>query len=211
MDSGFRQGLSPVEREMLAAGMVDVRSIDSSISVDLKYASTDNFLKTIIYKDLRKAYLQQDVAMKLARAQSYLKEKYPSYSLLIYDAARPVSYQQQIWDAVVMPVAEKTKFVANPKNGSLHNFGAAVDLSIIDGNKKELDMGCTFDTLSPIAYPVMEWKFLADGLLSQQQVDNRRLLREVMYRAGFFNIQTEWWHFNACTRAEAIGKYKRIE
>jgi D-alanyl-D-alanine dipeptidase len=210
-DSGFRKALSPIELEMLASGMVDIKTIDSSIAVDMKYASTDNFLKINFYKDLNKAYLQKEVALKLARAQAFLKEKFPAYSLLIYDAARPVRFQQQIWDSVKLPINEKTKYVSNPKNGSLHNFGAAVDLSIIDGNKKELDMGCTFDTLSPIAYPMLEWKFLAEGVLTKQQINNRSLLREVMRQAGFFNIQTEWWHFNSCTRAEAIRKYKRIE
>lgn len=207
----FRKVLSPIELKLLASGMVDVKTIDSSIAVDMKYASTDNFLKINFYKDLNKAYLQKEVALKLARAQACLKEKFPAYSLLIYDAARPVRFQQQIWDSVKLPINEKTKYVSNPKNGSLHNFGAAVDLSIIDGNKKELDMGCTFDTLSPIAYPVLEWKFLAEGLLTKQQINNRSLLREVMRQAGFFNIQTEWWHFNSCTRGEAIRRYKRIE
>ncbi len=209
--SGFREALSPIELEMLAAGMVDIKSIDSSIAVDMKYASTDNFLKTNFYKDFNKAYLQKEVALKLMKAQEYLKKQQPTYALLIYDAARPLRFQQQIWDLVKMPIREKTKYVSNPKNGSLHNFGAAVDVSIIDENKKELDMGCTFDTLSPIAYPMLEWKFLAEGLLTEQQISNRKLLREVMQKAGFFNIQTEWWHFNACTRAEAIRKYKKVE
>jgi zinc D-Ala-D-Ala dipeptidase len=210
-DSGFRKGISLIELEMLAAGMVDIKTIDSSIAVDMKYASTDNFLKINLYKNLIKAYLQKEVALKLSKAQAYLKEKYPKYSLLIYDAARPIRFQQQIWDSVKLPVREKTKYVSNPKNGSLHNFGAAVDVSIIDDNKKELDMGCSFDTLSPIAYPMLEWKFLAEGLLNEQQISNRKLLREVMQKAGFFNIQTEWWHFNSCTRAEAIKKFKKIE
>ena len=208
---GFRKALSPIELEMLSAGLVDIKSIDSSIAVDIKYASENNFLHTNFYQDFNKAYLQPDVALKLAKAQSFLKEQHPDYSLLIYDAARPLRFQQQIWDSIKLPVAQKTRYVSNPKHGSLHNFGAAVDLTLIGPNHKELDMGCPFDTLSPIAYPVLEWKFLAEGLLSQQQVDNRKLLRQVMQQAGFFNIQTEWWHFNACTRAEAITKYKRIE
>jgi len=200
-----------MEAQMISAGMVDITSIDSSIAVDMKYASADNFLKTNFYQGFKKAYFQKDVAKKLFNAQSFLKEKHPSYSLLIYDAARPVRFQQLIWDAVKLPASEKTKYVSNPKNGSLHNFGAAVDLTIIDENKNELDMGCTFDSIDPIAYPMLESKFLAEGLLNQSQVNNRELLREVMYKAGFYNIQTEWWHFNSCTREEAVRKYKRIE
>jgi zinc D-Ala-D-Ala dipeptidase len=207
----IHKALPIIELEMISAGLVDITTIDSNIAVNMKYASTLNFLKINFYGDLKKAYLQRDVALKLSMAQSYLKEKHPGYSLLIYDAARPVHIQQQIWDSVKLPAGEKTKFVSNPKYGSLHNFGAAVDLTIIDENKKELDMGCTYDTLNSIAHPVMEAQNLAAGLLNLQQINNRKLLREVMYMAGFYNIQTEWWHFNSCRREEALKNYKIIE
>lgn len=196
---------------MISTGLIDIIKIDSSIAVDIKYASTHNFLKTNFYNNFNKAYFQKDVALKLSKAQSYLKQNHPHYSLLIYDAARPLRIQQLIWDAVKLPVSEKIKFVSNPKNGSLHNFGAAVDLPILDENKKELDMGCIYDTLHPIAWPMLETKFLSKGILTQKQINNRKLLRSVMYKAGFYNIQTEWWHFNSCPRNQAIKKYKKID
>jgi D-alanyl-D-alanine dipeptidase len=93
----------------------------------------------------------------------------------------------------------------------LHNFGAAVDLSIVDEKNNPRDMGCAFDTNDEIAYPSAEARLLSAGRLTQQQVDNRKLLRTVMYKAGFYNIQTEWWHFNSCTREAAWAKYKIIE
>lgn len=211
-DNAFlEEEVSQIELQMIGMGLVDVQSIDTSICIDIKYATTDNFLKTAIYGDFNKAYLQADVAEKLKNAQAYLAELHPGYSLVVYDAARPVVFQQMIWDSLKMPVREKGKYASNPRNGSLHNYGAAVDLSIIDEQGNELDMGCPFDYFGPLAYPVMENQLLSEGKLTQLQVDNRKLLRQVMYKTGFFNIQTEWWHFNSCTRDEAKRKYKRIE
>ena len=209
--SSKRIAITSVELQMLQLGLVDISTIDSTIKTDIKYSTTDNFLKTDIYGNYSKAYLQKDVAIKLAQAQACLKELHPGYSLLIYDAARPVKFQKMIWDALKVPAAEKGKYASNAKNGSLHNFGAAVDLTIIDNSGKQFDMGCQFDYFNPLAYPVMESQLLDQGLLTQQQIDNRKLLRHVMSKAGFYNIQTEWWHFNSCTREQAMLKYKIIE
>lgn len=196
---------------MLALGLVDITTIDSSLKIDIKYSTLDNFLKIDFYGDFNKAYLQPEVAGKLACAQAFLHEVHPDYSLIIFDAARPLAFQKMIWDSLKMPACEKGKYACSPKNGSLHNFGAAVDLSITDSTGKLLDMGCSYDFFGPLAYPVQETQLRNQGLLSQTQIDHRKLLRAVMSRAGFFNIQTEWWHFNSCTRVEAMGKYKRIE
>ena len=203
--------MTTLEKSLIEAGLIDVALIDTTIIVNLKYSTTDNFLGFDLYGDFNKCYLQPDVAEKLIKAQQYLNEIKASYHLIVLDAARPRSIQQIFWDTLKMPVSEKVKFVANPKNGSLHNFGAAVDVSIADENKIPLDMGCSFDYIGELAYPTSETKMLSEGKLSQQQVDNRKLLRTVMYKAGFFNIQTEWWHFNSCRREEAIIKYKMIE
>jgi len=203
--------MTTLEKSLIEAGLIDVALIDTTIIVNLKYSTTDNFLGFDLYGDFNKCYLQPDVAEKLIKAQQYLNEIKANYHLMVLDAARPRSIQQIFWDTLKMPVSEKVKFVANPKNGSLHNFGAAVDVSIADENKIALDMGCPYDYIGELAYPTSETKMLSEGKLSQQQVDNRKLLRTVMYKAGFFNIQTEWWHFNSCRREEAIIKYKMIE
>ncbi len=205
------EDMSQVELEMIRMGLVDIQSLDTTIRTDIKYSGTDNFMKSDIYGDYNKAYLQPDVAEKLVNAQFFLKELHPGYRLLVFDAARTVSAQKMLWDALKMPAREKGKFACNPRKGSVHNFGAAVDLSIIDDKGNELDMGCPYDFFGPLAYPGMENQLLSDSTLTKQQVDNRKLLRQVMSKAGFFNIQTEWWHFNSCTRAEAIGKYEKIE
>lgn len=189
--------------------LVDVQSINSTILVELKYATWDNFMGVKLYERLKKAYLQKDVAERLSRVQIRLSALKPGFHLLIYDALRPVSVQQKMWDALdSLPPVERGKFVSNPKNRSLHNMGAAVDLTIVDENKIPLDMGASYDDIRQIAYPSMEKYFLEAGKLTTTQVENRALLRKVMEAERFRQLPTEWWHFNACSRAEGLLKYK---
>ncbi len=203
--------LHPLAARMAGAGMVDVQTLEPSLVVDLKYASEDNFMGKDLYDGLQQAYLQPEVAGMLARAQQVLHQQNPSLSLVVYDAARPRSVQQQMFDALDAPFSEKIKFLANPANGSVHNFGAAVDVSILDRNGNPLDMGTPYDYMGQLAYPVLEDELLASGKLSEQQVANRRLLREVMRQAGFGSIRTEWWHFNAMSRQQARQRYPILE
>lgn len=188
--------------------LVDLQAIDPSIRVDLKYASTDNFMKMKLYDTITKAYLQKDVAERLSKCQTFLKTINKDLSLLVYDGVRPISVQQKMWKALdSIPVNERVKFVSNPANGSIHNYGAAVDLTICDKNGVPLDMGAGYDDIRKIAYPKMEAHFLANGMLTKEQVENRKMLRKIMTSQNFRNISTEWWHFNACTREAAKAKY----
>jgi D-alanyl-D-alanine dipeptidase len=143
-------------------------------------------------------------------AQQYIKEIDSSLSLLIFDCVRPHHIQQLMWDTLKMPINEKTKFLSNPKNHSIHNYGAAVDLTI-SKNSLELNMGTPYDYIGKEAYPRMESHFLSTGYLTSKHIANRKLLRKVMKHAGFTNITTEWWHFNSCSRSEAKRKYKLIK
>ncbi|MFM7682206.1 MAG: M15 family metallopeptidase [Bacteroidota bacterium] len=189
--------------------LIDIQELNSEILVDLKYASSDNFMKTKLYSRLNRAFLQKDVALRLSNCQDYLSRIKPGYKLLIYDAVRPVSVQQIMWDAMdSLPPIERGKYVSNPKNRSLHNIGAAVDLTICNENKTPLDMGARYDDFREIAYPELESKFLKSGELTKQHIENRELLRKVMRKEGFRNIPTEWWHFNACSRKDGLSKYQ---
>ena len=192
--------------------LIDIQSLDSTICVDLKYATTDNFMNKRLYFDIDKAYLQKAIAQRLMKSNQFLKSIHPNYRLLVYDAARPRSIQQAMWDALdTIPIKERTKFVSNPANGSIHNYAAAVDLTICDKNGKALDMGAGYDDIRLIAYPSKEEFFLKKGLLSKKQIENRKLLRKVMTNQGFMNIVTEWWHFNGVTRAQAKKLYPILE
>lgn len=182
-------------------GLVDVQKIDSRIKVDLKYSTKDNFLGKVLYDTIQKAYLNKDVAKRLRLCQDYLDSIKPGYRLVIFDAIRPVQIQREMWKALdSLPPFERGKYVSNPDRGSVHNFGAAVDITICDEKGFLLDMGAEFDDFREIAYPSLESGFVVSGELSSSQFENRKLLREVMRKGKFVNIPTEWWHFNAYPR-----------
>ncbi len=202
-----------LEKQLMAEGLVDVQSIDSTIEVTLKYATTDNFVGIVLYDSLKKAYLQPEVAERLHRSQRALQKIDSTLSLLIYDAVRPRSVQQKMWDALdSVPVRQRVKFVSNPKNGSIHNYGCAVDVTIVNTlSGRPLDMGAGFDDPRKIAYPRLEDKMLESGRLEKMHHMYRKLLRQVMKEGGFWVLPTEWWHFNAYSRAQAKEKYDPIE
>jgi len=167
-------------------------------------------MKMNMYGNLDQAYLQKDVAKKLVKAQKLLKDTFPNYSLIIWDATRPVSIQQLMWDKIKVPTKQKSKYLSNPKYGSLHNYGAAVDLSIVDEKGNLLDMATPFDSFKKLAYPFYQERYYKSGKLSKQQYLNRRLLQSIMKKAGFMGITTEWWHYNSCYRKEANKMYRKV-
>lgn len=190
-------------------GLVDIHSSDSSIYVDLKYATTDNFTKGILYDDLSEAYLHPIAAKKLVKAQLLLKAINPSLTLLVYDAARPMSVQKKMYEVVQnTPYRE---YVANPSKTGMHNYGMAVDLTICKLDRTALDMGTSFDFFGKAAGINQEEQLLKEGLLTREQINNRKLLRKVMTEAGFITIRGEWWHFNAVSRNEAKNNIKLID
>jgi len=203
--------VSPLEQSLREQGLVRIKDIDSSIVVHLRYSTTDNFVGVDVYGDFDEAYMQPEPAKMLAEANRKLKEMKKDYSLYIYDAVRPRSVQQILWDTLDMPLDQKTKYVADPQEGSIHNYGAAVDLTIADAEGQPIDMGTDFDYFGVKAYPVREEEMLAKGELTEEQVANRRLLRQVMTEAGFSIITSEWWHFNAMSRNEADRRYGIVE
>jgi D-alanyl-D-alanine dipeptidase len=192
--------------------LIDIRSLDTSIVVDLKYADTANFLKINLYGGLRKAYLNCETAIKLCNAQYFLKAEHPGYSLVVFDAARPLRVQQMMWDSLKLDSSLKYSYLAPPLQTSLHNYGCAVDLSILDlKNKRLLDMGTDFDHFGKLSQPAYEWYFLKDSVLSRGAHANRLLLRDVMKRAHFRSIPSEWWHFSICSKEEAVLRFKLIK
>lgn len=206
------QLVDSLELRLMEAGLSNVQEVVPGILVELKYTTTDNFLAADVYGDLTNCYLQPDVAEKLATAQVALKAQRPDLTLLVYDGVRPRSIQRKMWNRLdSVPVKERVRYVSNPANGSLHNFGAAVDLTLADTLGNALDMGTPFDYFGELAFPRLEWELVRQGKLTREQVDNRALLRAVMYQAGFSHLETEWWHFNACTREEARERYQIVE
>ncbi|HIP31440.1 MAG TPA: peptidase M15 [Crocinitomicaceae bacterium] len=198
-------------KRMDSINLVNIQSVNPRIQVDLKYASSDNFMGIQLYDTLKVVYLNIEVAERLSNCQDYLDSIHPGYNLLVYDGVRPWQVQKEMWDALdSIPVYRRGKFVSNPARGSVHNYGAAVDLTIIDSVGNILDMGAGYDDSRKIAYPSLEYKFFASGELTKVQVENRKLLRKVMKSQKFRNIPSEWWHFNAFSRVTSSRKYQRL-
>ncbi len=191
-----------------SADYVELKNSDA-IALDLRYATANNFTGKNLYGVFNRAFLHKIAADKLAHAAANLKAAQPKYRLLILDALRPRSVQYLLWEKV--RGTDQQKYVANPKGGSIHNFGFAVDITIVDASGKELDMGTAFDDFTPLAQPVLEEQFLKSGRLTQQQIQNRHLLRKVMEDAGFIQLPLEWWHFEALAKTEVKKNYFIVE
>ena len=206
---GASARLSATARGMAKMGLQNIADVDPSIAIDLKYTRSDNFVGVVLYTDLREAYLHPDAMACLVKAQRLLRKERPGYSLIVYDAARPMSVQQQMWN--VVKGTKRQRYVSNPaRGGGMHNYGLAVDISIIDAKGHPLDMGTPFDHLGPLSGITNEASFVKSGKLTAAQRNNRLLLRRVMKSAGFKPLPSEWWHFNYCSRSYAKAHYKPI-
>lgn len=162
--------------------IVFLGNIDSTISTDVRYATVNNFTGKILYPTA-KVFLRKAAADSLKKANEYLKKNF-RYRLKVFDGYRPLSVQKYMWS-----VFPDDNYVANPKNGSRHNRGAAVDLTIIDERGNELDMGTEYDNFTEKAHS--DYLDLPGDILA-----NRKLLRTVMEKFGFIPLKTEWWHFD---------------
>ena len=199
-----------IETRFIKAGLVNVQRINPEIQVDLVNSDPKkNYFRKNFYGGLKTAYLRKEVALKLSRAQKLLRSKHPGYALLILDAARPRSVSRKMYQQV--KGTKYQRFVADPDKGSMHNYGIAVDITIVDASGDELDMG-----YSPFRKSTLElyWLFAKKKLgvkLSDRQKKNRRLLADTMVKAGFYPLDFEWWHFNGLPKAEVRRRLTIIE
>lgn len=188
-------------------GLVEVT--DPRFIIDLRYTTKNNFMKQQLYDTINRLFLQQEVSERLSRCQDLLDSLQPGYRIKIFDGVRPLQVQQEMWDALdTIPMGLRGKFVSNPRYGSVHNFGTAVDVTICDAKGRELDMGAGYDDFRPIAFPSREAEFLRSGELKTIHLKNRQLLRQVMRSQKFYNIPSEWWHFNAFARITCEHKFE---
>jgi D-alanyl-D-alanine dipeptidase len=162
--------------------MLEVKSVIPTIVYDLRYSTTNNFTREQLYKDENKTYLRKPVLEALADIQKELSSI--GYGLKIFDAYRPYKATEKMWKLI-----GDERFAANPKKGSNHNRGLAVDVTLIElKTGKELDMGTGFDSFTDTAHT----SFIN---IPKHTLKNRFLLKEVMIKHGFHILETEWWHF----------------
>lgn len=187
---------------------VDLAS-DPEFAVDLRYGSTNNFMGLNVYGPQKGCYLHREAFLQLQEAGRLLRQFRPGFKLLIFDGLRPGSAQQILWSFVVG--TPQQKYVAPPERGSIHSYGLAVDLSLMDSAGDEVDMGTVFDHFDELAEPQCEEKFLSEGKLTSLQVANRQLLRTVMRGAGFEGLPHEWWHFDALSPLVVRRDYELVK
>jgi D-alanyl-D-alanine dipeptidase len=165
--------------------LIDIAKLIPNAVLELRYASTNNFTNTNLYKNATTTYLRQDAAMALQKAANTLATK--NLYIKIYDAYRPYTATKLMWKLI-----KDERYVANPKKGSNHNRGLAVDLTLVDVTGKELDMGTDFDNFTDSAHH----SFIN---LSTEMLRNRKVLQSAMEDAGFKPLNTEWWHYSYVT------------
>jgi D-alanyl-D-alanine dipeptidase len=160
---------------------VNLKNYSNDFVYDMKYATSDNFLKAKVY-DCAECFLRFKTVKALIEANdSFIKL---GYKIKLFDCYRPLDIQKKMWKIVPNP-----SYVADPSKGSIHNRGGAVDITLVDVNGKELEMGTPFDFFGIEAshnYPN----------LSKEIKDNRELLKKVMMEKGFNIFDSEWWHYN---------------
>ena len=157
-----------------------LRSLSNDFVFDMKYATPDNFLKQAVY-DCGECYLRKSTAKALVKANKEFKSL--GYRIKLFDCYRPLSVQKKMWK--ILP---GTHYVANPAKGSKHNRGAAVDLTLVDAQGKELDMGTPFDFFGKKAHHTCT-------TLPKKVLENRKLLKDVLNKYNFKSIFSEWWHY----------------
>ncbi|MBI4882084.1 MAG: M15 family metallopeptidase [Planctomycetes bacterium] len=176
-------GRSAAERAALAAEpLVPVADVDPRIRFDMRYASANNFTGQVLY-DSPVCLLRRSVAERLSRVQERLARQ--GLGLLVFDGYRPLSVQERMWQLV-----PDTRYVADPRKGSRHNRGAAVDVALVDRSGRPLEMPTDFDDLSEAA----RRGFPGASAAARQ---NLALLEAAMTAEGFIGLESEWWHYDA--------------
>jgi D-alanyl-D-alanine dipeptidase len=172
---------SEVKQEIADTTFVNLKDFSQDFIYDMKYATEDNFLKAKVY-DCAECLLRFKTVQALIAANNDFKKK--GFKIKLYDCYRPLSIQKKMWEIVSNP-----EYVADPKKGSIHNRGGAVDISLVDSSGKEVDMGTPFDFFGIQAGHNYT-------KLSNEVKSNRKYLKKVMIKNGFNSFDSEWWHYN---------------
>ena len=205
------QGKSEMEKGLEQIGLKNVSEEIPGIEVYMVYATPYNFMGRVLYEGLDEAYLVPEAMEKLRKANEILRKKRLDLHLVVYDAARPRSIQQQMWSVVENTDLED--YVANPNKsgGGAHNYGIAVDVTLVDCTGHPIPMGSEYDYFGDRSRVDMEAELLERGEINHRELQNRQLLREIMTEAGWSVEPSEWWHFNAMPLAEASQRLTVIK
>ena len=205
------QEKSDIEKSLERIGLQNVAEEIPGVEVYMVYATPYNFMGRVLYEELDEAYLVPEAMEKLRKANELLRKKRLDLHLVVYDAARPRSIQEQMWK--VVENTELQDFVANPNKsgGGAHNYGVAVDVTLVDCTGHPIPMGSEYDYFGDSSRVDLEAKLIENGEINLRELKNRQLLREIMTEAGWLVEPSEWWHFNAMPLTEASQKLSVIK
>ncbi|OYU32328.1 MAG: D-alanyl-D-alanine dipeptidase [Comamonadaceae bacterium PBBC2] len=189
----------------------DFRALASipGLAVDLRYASERNFVGRNLYGDADCAWLHREAAAGVQAALTRLAVEHPQLRLVVLDALRPHRVQEALW--AHLEGTDLRQYLADPARGSIHSYGMAVDVTLLQDDGTELDMGTGFDELSIVSHPQHEAEHLQQGLLTPTHIANRLALRDAMVASGFQAISTEWWHFDFGDRDRVRREFVRVD
>ena len=165
--------------------LVDIKSVDPTILVELRYATARNIAGRALYPPEMPALVRPTTAARLVKAQKLLRAQ--GYGLKIWDAYRPMAAQMELWQ-----LTHDGEYVADPLdgNGSLHTWGVAVDVTLVDAKGREVAMPTGFDEFSPAA----RLRYEGDDPVIKSHL---KILQKAMRQGGFYGMHNEWWHFVA--------------
>lgn len=186
--------LLDINQETDDNAFVNLKNYSNDFVFDMKYATTDNFLNEKVYP-CDECFLRVKTVKALLEANKAFLDQ--GYRIKLYDCYRPIAIQKKMWKIVPNPT-----YVANPKKGSIHNKGGAVDITLVDSAGKELNMGTKFDFFGEEASH--DYRNLTEDILA-----NRKLLKEIMLQHNFKSFDSEWWHYNLTnSSADAVSNQK---
>jgi D-alanyl-D-alanine dipeptidase len=182
----------------------EVKGIKNLV-IRMPYATFDNFTGHNLYCGIQRTFLHKDAMQKLKWATVLLKKEKPNYKFILFDAARANHAQEMLRSAVRNTPWQH--FVSSPSKGSIHAYGMAVDIGLLNENNEPVDMGLPYDSFAFYAGEKGEVQAVLQGLLTDAQIKNRVFLRSIMRQSGWISLPSEWWHFKAAPGDTIRAKY----
>lgn len=197
---------------MESLGLIDLQLVVPSIISDVKYATVNNFTGKILYKKQFGLYAVEDLVAAVAEMDRWITRYLPGYKIVIFDAARPISVQKEMFEIVRDTPFES--YIANPYGetpGGFHNYGLALDLTLADNNGHLLDMGTDYDFFGVASHSGIERELLENRAINKTAYANRMLLYSIAGRAGLLPHPQEWWHFQISYEEDSKKKYSLLD
>ena len=200
-----------INQKLESYGLIDIKHLAPKILSDIRYSTPNNFTGKILYKEPFGLYAAPPLAQAIADICIWLEKNMPDYQLMLFDAARPLSIQKEMFEIVKGSAFEP--YIANPNDdipGGFHNYGLAVDMTLADSLGNPLDMGTDYDFFGVESHSFTEPYLLEKGKMCPTALANRFLLYSVAGRFGLLPHPNEWWHFQLTYSEESKKQYQLL-